>query len=465
MRAVVFLFSLSAATPVFAAEPPAASPACIDQQPAAVATYQTLWSEFADPGLICLAQHVLNDNPNLKAIRARVEAGSSIIKAQRARRQLSVDGLITGYSGNDQIGSNTDASLGRAGLEARWEIDVRQRLSLEEARAGYARDRDAALYESSAFSLLADLTQRLIALRALDGKIDLQIQIVNLRLRQVQRETARLQSGLVRGGRSQDLEANLAAEQNALEGLQAQRQATLVQIEALTGYSRDQLNDALRPKALPPVPAPAAVAALPLDRLAFNPKVRAAASEVAREETNHQIALAARWPRVSLSGFLGLQDGSNGLRLSANPIQSLSAQLLSPIFDRGRIDADVATAASYKKSAIASYHAALTEALEDSQLAVAEYEGAYKQGLASEKALAMSVRALQIDQSRQRAGLVSDDIVTEGELKRLSRQMAIIQEQEQAHVAFVRLQRVLGPQSALSTSSAYNYAKVQGLKQ
>jgi outer membrane protein TolC len=122
-----------------------------------------------------------------------------------------------------------------------------------------------------------------------------------------------------------------------------------------------------------PTPAQRLAVGIPADTIRQRPDVRLAGYQLIAAAANTRAARAERFPALDLSGFIGLN--SLGAGKVFNP-QSTSAGIIAgltgPIFDAGRITANIAAQSAATDQAVQTYRATVLTALsevEDSLIA------------------------------------------------------------------------------------------------
>jgi outer membrane protein TolC len=136
------------------------------------------------------------------------------------------------------------------------------------------------------------------------------------------------------------------------------------------------------------------------DVLAAGARLRAANAEVAA-------AAAQRYPRLTLSGALGLLSfGLGGLFDSDAVTGSLGADLAGPLLDFGRIAAEIDRSEAATFEAFADYRNAVFTALGDAEQGYASVDAADRELAAVQAEANANERAAALAESRFRAGLI-----------------------------------------------------------
>jgi outer membrane protein TolC len=126
------------------------------------------------------------------------------------------------------------------------------------------------------------------------------------------------------------------------------------------------LESRLAPTGTIPLAGDAIAVGIPADTLRQRPDVRAAERSLAAQTARLGEAEAARYPSFNLSGSLGLDALTlAALGTGSAAGYSLLASISAPIFDSGRISANIDIADAQLEQARLAYRAAVLTALED----------------------------------------------------------------------------------------------------
>src|SRR4051812_9316569 len=342
--------------------PPGWKAAPVDTTPVVKGWLATL----GDSALLALVTEALEQNADLRLAAARVEAATGQLRLASSRLYPAVD--LVGHGG---IGLGGDASgLNAILVRAEWEADVwgRVRYGRAAARAGqgaasadlvYARQSLAGLVAKSWY-MIAELRMqaRLAAAMAHAGAQLLDLVGVERNVGTANDEDVALARGDVGTFRDRELQLtqSMGEAVRALEVLVGRYPAGTLAI-------RDSL-----PQEVPPVPA-----GLPSSLIARRPDLVAASQRVTSAFYAKRQAVAAKLPAFNITGSFGAIS-SEVLELQAdfsNPVASLGASLLAPIFHAGGLQAQVDIRTAEQRQAVATYGAAVLAAFQDVENALA----------------------------------------------------------------------------------------------
>ena len=369
------------------------------------------WAAFADPALNALIEKALADNPNLKVSAARVERAAAGVAATRANEGPQVNGSLeatrqrfteNGLYPPPIAGSiRTSSTLQLAGS---WDLDLfgRNRAALDAAigaqRAAEA-DRQAArvLISSNVARTYVQLArlfeQRAVATRALAQR-DESLGLIRQRVGAGIDTNVELRQG----------EGTLPETRQQIEALDEQIAITRHALAALTVQPPSAL-DALQPRlaALHPATLPAA---LPADLVGRRADITAARWRIEAATRDVAAARTQFYPNVNLSAFIGLSSfGLDRLLRSSSEQYGAGPAIRLPIFDAGRLRANLQTRTSELDVAIESYNASVVDAVREAADQIGSLRSIEAQRREQTLALAAAESAYDLAGQRYRAGL------------------------------------------------------------
>lgn len=374
------------------------------------------WESFGSPGLVEVVDEALQNNLDLQAAAARLEAAAAEARIAGAdlwptlgasfdaqRRQQNFVGLpIPGARGGLLISRFN--SFGVA-LNTSWELDLwgrvraGKRAALAEVQASEASL--AALRESIA----AQTAKAWLVVLEARRQVDLSRQTVRSYELTARQTRARYQRGL-RSPLDVRLASNaLAAARAVLHEREAARERAVRQLEILVGrYPAGRLEtEADFPTVPGDVPA-----GLPSELLQRRPDVIAAERRLAAADARVWQARASLFPRLSLTASGGTSSSDlSDLVSSQFKVWTVAGNLAQPLLEGGRLRAGVALANARARQAVADYlQTALTAFAEvESALAAEQFLAARERSLA--EAAAQAQAALRLANDRYARGLES----------------------------------------------------------
>lgn len=372
------------------------------------------WQALGDAGLDGLIREALAGNPTLNAAEARLRAAQALAAATAAAAgpRVDADARITrerlpeDYIFPPPLGGSvvTDA---RVGLDFSWELDFWGRRRAETA-AAEGRAQAAAVEAQAARLLLAVGLARGWA--ALDGAYA-QLDVARATLAQREKVLAltrqRVAAGVDSGVELKQAEGAVPAARQEIAAAEERVQLYRQQLAALAGRGPDYGLGLPRPHLATPERL-ALPATLPAELLGRRPDVIAARLRAEAASRDSEAARAAFYPNVNLAAFAGFQTlGLEHLLQAGNRSLSLTPAVTLPIFDSGRLRANLAGREAERDLAVEQYNAALVEGLHEVADALASARSLERQRAEQQAAQASVEDAYRIAQLRYREGLAN----------------------------------------------------------
>ena len=339
----------------------------------AAAPANTWWQVFADPQLDALMQRALQGNPGLQQASARVARAAAAlnVSASQLSPQLNSTVGATRQLGPLVNAAGNQGNLFNADARLRYDVDLLHKLSRGQQSAWHDLQAEQALQRQAQLVLQAEVTQNLLAWRALrleQRALDAVLQADRALLAVAER---RVQAGLAAVSVRSAAQADVLTDEAEAQGL-ARRLALLEHaLAALCGAygdapTWDQADEGAWP-ALPDIPP-----GLPSHMLQRRPDVAAADQALQAARLRLGLARDAWFPNLVLTANGGLASSELNQWLKASARSAGLGLVLSlPGLDGGRADAERAAAAAVLDGATADHRDKVLQALRevDDQLA------------------------------------------------------------------------------------------------
>jgi multidrug efflux system outer membrane protein len=394
-------------------------------------------ASFDDPALNALVSEALVHNADLRVAAARVEQAGGYLKVASA-------GLLPVVN---LLGTANTKSNGGSGLEgwvvsASLELDVWGRVRYARAAAeaqsvaaaadfAYARQSLAATVARSWFTAIEAGLLRGLAQDVVRGSEAL-LTIAQDRFR-------------VGIGNEQDVaaaRASVATYRDTLRQVQLSREQALRALELLLGrYPAAEVAVAQKLAALPPPPP----VGMPSEILERRPDVIAAERRVAAAFNRVGESKAAMLPRISLTA--GGSDVSSDLfvlKEQSNPVWSVGANLLAPLYQGGALRANVEIRTAEQKQAVAEYARAGQKAFNEVENTLSAEAALRDRAALLDDAVRDSQRAFELAQIQYRVGAVDLRAVESRQLALYSARVSRLRVQSEQLAQRVGLHLALG---------------------
>lgn len=428
------------------------APAATDAVPLA----EGWWKSFGDPVLDRMVETALARNLDIAAAAARLEQAAAGVRA--AKGALLPQASLDGSAGFKQ--QSIEDVQGRAfsrfpgfkrtveqyGLNgaASWELDLFGKLSAgaraARAEAGAA---DAGL-GGARLTIAAEVVNTYIDVRAIEARLA----VARARVEAARATDALLRQRAERGvaalTETDRSAAELAGAAQAVPALETALEVERNRLDVLMGRAPGQAAAELGTGTIPAVRAPG-VPDGPASLLARRPDVVAAQRLVAASDARVAEAIAARYPRFTISGFAGfLANGMSNLFTGGAVQAGAGGGLSVPLFTGGRLRAQQSAAEARLKEAVANWQQTTLQAAAEGENALLALAKRSEQADAAATVLARLADSRQRIETAFQAGAVSRVETLGIERQRLGAEDDAIAARAEAARAGVSAFRALG---------------------
>ena len=399
------------------------------------------WQSFGSPELSALVEQARSQSLDVAAAVARVEQADARAAYARAGLVPEVNADFGGTR-SAALDSQTERNVStwRVGLSSSYELDFwgRQRALKDAAESS----RQASVFdrETVRLTVIASVAQawlQCVGLRERVAIAQLNFEVSERLLKLVE---SRARYGAATSVELAQQRGQVAAQQRVVALLRKQLADAHAVLALLSGqWAMDLVSET----SLSNLAIPSIREGTPADLMTHRPDVAKAEAQLLAANANLAVARAAMLPRVTLTAGLGSE--SEKLRnLLENPLSSLAAGILAPIFDAGRLASNRSLAAAQKQELVVGYRKAILQAFNDVQVALNAVDGSEKQAVVQAQEVAQAQKALSLAESRYKAG--ADNLQTLLDVQRVayqSRDLAVQIRQERLQ-ASIALYRALG---------------------
>jgi NodT family efflux transporter outer membrane factor (OMF) lipoprotein len=377
-----------------------------------------------DPAFQPLLAAALAGSPDLETAAARVRQARVGLALARANGRPSLDASLSASrarSSLDQAGFDLpgagierDRTSLSVGVEAGWELDLFGRLRAGRAAARARLDAATADAAGTRLSLETDIARQLIAIRALDARRGSAMAALASARDLDRLARVRAEAGLATGLDPATTAADVAGAEAALAPLAAARVQRLTALSRLTGLPADQVSALVAGPVALPAPSLWAIPPVPSDLLRRRPDIAAALADLQAADQDVASALAARYPRLTLTGSLGWLSGALATLLTGDTMTaSLGGGLAGPLLDFGRTAATVERQRGVAAEAAGRYRGAVLSALAEVESALADAREARAEAAARARAAEALDIARRLAEVQYRGGLTDARTVSE----------------------------------------------------
>lgn len=406
------------------------------------------WSFFDEQQLTQLISTALVHNHDIRQARANLQASRAVFDERNLDRLPTVTAQADFQrSMAQQADTNGDperrlSETWRAGFDAQWEIDLFGRLN-RLSQAAQARSEAAqAELDLVQLTIAADVARAYYEGQGLQRRLD-----VAQAQAQSWRETLKLVRARVALGSGapedmQNAQANLLRSEAAAPPLAVALQQIRLRLDVLTGYRPG--HHSVEAHALSPAPLARQLPLGDVDSLIRNrPDVVRAERLLAASTEDVGAATAELYPRFNLGGFIGffaLRGSDIG---SASRAFEIAPSVSWPALHLGSLRARLRASQALADGALARYEQSLLLAQEEVQHAVTQLTQQQTRLASLLQSATHSAAALDIAQSRYRAGSGSYMAVLENQRALYEIRQELAQAETASYIHVIALYKAL----------------------
>ncbi|KPU59886.1 efflux transporter, outer membrane factor (OMF) lipo, NodT family protein [Pseudomonas fluorescens] len=381
------------------------------------------WNRFGSQQLGRLIEQARLDSYDLAAAIARVRqaqadtviAGGSQLPEVKAAVNANHQKLLrgSGYSQLDADSDNDAVDYFNANLVASYEIDFwgGQRASRDSAQFSLqASEFDQATVELTLLSAVASGYAQALSLQEQGRIAGLNLANAQSVLKLVQ---TRFDSGSATALELAQQTSLVAAQQRQLPLVQQQAEDARISLAALLGRPVQALS--LGQERFDQLTWPAIDAGVPSQLLSHRPDIARAEAQLAAAQADVSVARAAMLPTVTLTAEVG-SGADRADDILRSPFYNLTAGLLAPVFNNGRLGARRDKATARQEELLETYRGAIINGFADVEKALNSIRGLDEQRQWQSEELRQAQTAFNIAQSRYQAG--AEDLLTVLETQR-----------------------------------------------
>jgi len=404
------------------------------------------WDQFQDPVLSDLVRIALANNKDLKIATSNINQAVAQYAIARSAQFPQVN--AGGSAARERGSTNAPISAGRAvndysvNLFASFELDIwgRLRRATEAARAMLLASQEGR--RTVVLTIVTGVASGYIQLRALDRQLEVARHTSESLGEAAHLQRIRFEEGAVPESdyeqaesqyreavaRVPELEREIARQENFISALIGRNPEMIVRGRDIDGFF------------FPAVPG-----GLPAALLERRPDIRQAEQQLIAANANVDVAKAAYFPNISLTGLLGLESTQlSSLFIGPSRVWSLAASIAQPIFNAGRIRNEVAQAEAAEREALYAYERAIISAFEDVENALIDRTKLAQ--LSSERAhnVAALRRFRDLAELRYREGVTIYLEVASAEQSLLNAELAYVATQSELFQSYANLYKAMG---------------------
>ena len=404
------------------------------------------WDQFQDPVLSELVRTALANNKDLEIATASVDQAAAqygiVRSAQFPQVNAGVSAVRERSSANAPLPGGRTVNDYGVNLSASFELDVwgKLRRATESARANLLATEQGK--GTVVLTVVTTVATGYIQLRALDRQLQIAQDTSDsfgevARLQRIRFEEGAVPESDYRQAESQyrdalahvpELEREIARQENFISVLLGRNPGPIARGSDIDGFL------------LPAVPG-----ALPSALLERRPDIRQAEQQLIAANADIGVAKAAYFPDISLTGLLGLESAQlSDLFKGPSRVWSFGANVAQPIFNAGRIRAQVAQAEALQREALYTYQKAIISAFQDVENALIDQTKFGQVRTEQGRNVAALRRFRDLAELRYREGATIYLEVANAEQSLFNAELAYVATQAQLFQSYANLYRAMG---------------------
>lgn len=405
------------------------------------------WELLQDETLQQLIRQALQENKNLKLAVANVEEFEARLGASRMdllpNLGFETHAPFFGRMGGFRFpGFPTPFNYyGQATLN--WEIDIwgKIRRSNEAARAELLAQEENR--HAVVLTLVSAVAKSYFDLLQLDKQYDVALRTLISWQESVALAQVQLDAGIISRIDFEQFDAARAATAGKVAELERLVRQKENELSVLLGKNPTPIP---RGRALTAQPMPFEVpAGLPSELLQRRPDILHAEQMLAAATAKIGVAKAARFPRLSITGFLGVASPAlSNLLLSGSEFGASGLGLAGPLLNAQSLGYEQRAAEAQARQALAQYEQAVLVAFKEVEDALAAVHTANDQRKAQQQQVDALHSALQLAESRYQSGITSYVDVLLAKRQLLDAEFALMETHRLHRVSIVQLYKALG---------------------
>ena len=451
---------------------PVASPVKVLDGASGAPTDVRWWHTFRDPELSKLEARVADENLDVRTATLRL-AESRAQRASTAAAELPTLGgnasdyreafsknslfklipltSLGGTSGSSTSGSginqiNTGFNNYTVGFDASWELDLWGHVARQVEAADAQLLANTEMRRDTLVSSLAELARDYVNLRGTQAQI--KIALDNLKVEQeiLNVTRVRMEKGLVTGLDVESAAAQVESvkaqvpqlQEQVLQGINA---ISLLLDEPPLGLSAELIG----PRAIPPNP-PRVPVGLPSELARRRPDIRMAEAQLHAATANIGVAIAEFYPTVSLNASPTLQalEPRDIFKGSSLQYMNIGPSVTLPIFQGGRLKANLVLQEKSQQEAAIAYHKAVLSAWHDVVNSLTAYKTEQMRRDRLVEQVAHAKQALSLARSRYEQGVADFTTLLDDARTVLQAEQQLAQSTTNVSIDLVALYKALG---------------------
>lgn len=390
--------------------PPSPGPEPTDLVAAGPDQLDAWWQLLGDKTLSRLVEKGLAENYDLRITMTRIAEARANLERVAGRRfptlAARADISERRQSENGPLpvgripGLERDQTLHELGVDASWEIDMYGRFgrAMQVAGAKLEATEDEAL--ALRLTVAAEVARTYLSLRGAQHELEAREAAIAALAASLELHRQRVEAGELAENELSSQSVRLLAAQAALPAIHGRIEAAVMALGTLLGGLPEQ-ELSLRETSAGELSLPNIPVGSRADLLRRRPDIRAAERRLAASTAELGLAMAEKFPKLSIGGNGGFQSLELGNLLDIGSLTFAVTPVLTwRIFDGGRVEAEIRASEARLQGAALVYEKSVLTALGDAERAMSEYRSSLE-SLAAQQRVVEEWRQIH-EQNQQR---------------------------------------------------------------
>lgn len=402
-------------------------------------TLSAWWTFFGDPVLDRLVKSAMALSPDRAIALAKIAEARGIARSSKSSLFPQIAGAAS--SNRAETATAGPNTVYEAGFDASYELDIFGVNRNASSAADLNVDAAQAGFDDVTLTLIADVARSYTEYRFYTHQA--QIAARNLEAEEKTLELVRQQN---EAGEATRLDTERAENQvnttrASIPDFNRQADNARLQLSVLTGLLPEYVTQILGKDGKMPTPDVMPVLASPADIIETRPDIRAARAVFAAQTKTVASETANLFPKLTLSGFFGIQDSAF---VSSANIWSVALGVAVRLIDFGRVEGQIDAAKAREEQAYQGLRKTILEAVMDVEQAMVSYAHINEQSIALEASLQNAKKALELSQQLYKEGEISFLDVLDAQRSVNSADLAVSSAQYAQMVSLIALYKSLG---------------------
>ena len=314
---------------------------------------------FLDAQLRTLIEQGLERNTDLNVARLRIDQAEASLKAARLAFLPSM--AFSPTTGISTFGNSSASKTYSLPLQASWQVDLFGKLKNAKQQQKMLVESSKAYQQAVQVNLVANIARQYYTYALLYSQLSLAQQSVGLWDETVRAMKAFMEEGQYTDAAVSQAEASREQVKSIVLDLQQQMREALNSIRVLVGNSTNTMSITPKAESLS-TGIRLDTQSIPLQRISNRPDVHQAEMNLAASIYATKEAHAAFYPSLTLSGTAGWTNSSGIIVNPGKLILEALASLTQPIFQNGKLKAELAIRKSQQEEARLQFQHSLLNA-------------------------------------------------------------------------------------------------------